>query len=163
MVESLFPVQENIRDKLRPIALAITHTIRPPMLSSDTNPEEQLPPVLGVATSNTLHSEVNFLRKGCGDDNICQSNLKLTYQFGTRPITSDLFTPLPKDDEEVSVFSLSDQRSVVLEVTVTNMPSEPLYPEKDGDDAHAAQLLVTLPDTLSYSGFRGQQVRHIVL
>uniref|UniRef100_A0A8C8CGA7 Integrin alpha-2 domain-containing protein n=1 Tax=Oncorhynchus tshawytscha TaxID=74940 RepID=A0A8C8CGA7_ONCTS len=149
---------ENIRDKLRPIALAITHTIRPPMLSSDTNPEEQLSPVLGVATSNTLHSEVNFLREGCGDDNICQSNLKLTYQFGTRPITSDLFTPLPKDDEEVSVFSLSDQRSVVLEVTVTNMPSEPLYPEKDGDDAHAAQLLVTLPDTLSYSGFRGQQV-----
>uniref|UniRef100_A0A8K9XNF4 Integrin subunit alpha 7 n=1 Tax=Oncorhynchus mykiss TaxID=8022 RepID=A0A8K9XNF4_ONCMY len=99
----------------------------------------------------------------CGDDNICQSNLKLTYQFGTRPVTSDLFTPLPKDDEEVSVFSLSDQRSVVLEVTVTNMPSEPLYPEKDGDDAHAAQLLVTLPDTLSYSGFRGQQVRHIVV
>uniref|UniRef100_A0A8C8C8U8 Integrin alpha-2 domain-containing protein n=1 Tax=Oncorhynchus tshawytscha TaxID=74940 RepID=A0A8C8C8U8_ONCTS len=153
-----FQLHENIRDKLRPIALAITHTIRPPMLSSDTNPEEQLSPVLGVATSNTLHSEVNFLREGCGDDNICQSNLKLTYQFGTRPITSDLFTPLPKDDEEVSVFSLSDQRSVVLEVTVTNMPSEPLYPEKDGDDAHAAQLLVTLPDTLSYSGFRGQQV-----
>uniref|UniRef100_A0A8C7CEZ9 Integrin subunit alpha 7 n=1 Tax=Oncorhynchus kisutch TaxID=8019 RepID=A0A8C7CEZ9_ONCKI len=101
---------------------------------------------------------VNFLREGCGDDKICQSNLKLTYQFGTRPPTSDLFTPLPRDDEEVAVFSLSDQRSVVLEVTVTNMPSDPLSPEEDGDDAHAAQLLVTLPDTLSYSGFRGQQV-----
>uniref|UniRef100_A0A8L0DQ17 Integrin subunit alpha 7 n=1 Tax=Oncorhynchus mykiss TaxID=8022 RepID=A0A8L0DQ17_ONCMY len=97
-------------------------------------------------------------REGCGDDKICQSNLKLTYQFGTRPPTSDLFTPLPRDDEEVAVFSLSDQRSVVLEVTVTNMPSDPLSPEEDGDDAHAAQLLVTLPDTLSYSGFRGQQV-----
>uniref|UniRef100_A0A4W5QZF1 Integrin subunit alpha 7 n=1 Tax=Hucho hucho TaxID=62062 RepID=A0A4W5QZF1_9TELE len=100
--------------------------------------------------------QVNFLREGCGEDNICQSNLKLTYQFGTRPITSDLFTPLPM--LKVSVFSLSDQRSVVLEVTVTNMPSDPLYPEKDGDDAHAAQLVVTVPDTLSYSGFRGQQV-----
>uniref|UniRef100_A0A673Z4I2 Integrin subunit alpha 7 n=1 Tax=Salmo trutta TaxID=8032 RepID=A0A673Z4I2_SALTR len=155
-----FQLHENIRDKLRPITLTITHTIKPPMFSSDTNPEEQhtLPPVLGVTPSNTLHSEVNFLREGCGDDNICQSNLKLTYQFGTRFITSDLFTPLPKDDEEVSVFSLSDQRSVVLEVTVTNMPSDSLYPEKDGDDAHAAQLVVTLPDTLSYSGFRGQQV-----
>uniref|UniRef100_A0A8C7SGG1 Integrin subunit alpha 7 n=1 Tax=Oncorhynchus mykiss TaxID=8022 RepID=A0A8C7SGG1_ONCMY len=151
---------DNIRDKLRPISLAITHTIRPPMFSSDTNPEERdtLPPVLSVSTSNTLHSEVNFLREGCGDDKICQSNLKLTYQFGTRPPTSDLFTPLPRDDEEVAVFSLSDQRSVVLEVTVTNMPSDPLSPEEDGDDAHAAQLLVTLPDTLSYSGFRGQQV-----
>uniref|UniRef100_A0A8C7CK43 Integrin subunit alpha 7 n=1 Tax=Oncorhynchus kisutch TaxID=8019 RepID=A0A8C7CK43_ONCKI len=155
-----FQLNENIRDKLRPISLAITHTIRPPMFSSETNPEERdtLPPVLSVSTSNTLHSEVNFLREGCGDDKICQSNLKLTYQFGTRPPTSDLFTPLPRDDEEVAVFSLSDQRSVVLEVTVTNMPSDPLSPEEDGDDAHAAQLLVTLPDTLSYSGFRGQQV-----
>uniref|UniRef100_A0A673Z2F3 Integrin subunit alpha 7 n=1 Tax=Salmo trutta TaxID=8032 RepID=A0A673Z2F3_SALTR len=153
-----FQLHENIRDKLRPITLTITHTIKPPMFSSDTNPEEQhtLPPVLGVTPSNTLHSEVNFLREGCGDDNICQSNLKLTYQFGTRFITSDLFTPLPK---LVGIlFSLSDQRSVVLEVTVTNMPSDSLYPEKDGDDAHAAQLVVTLPDTLSYSGFRGQQV-----
>uniref|UniRef100_A0A8C7CJN7 Integrin subunit alpha 7 n=1 Tax=Oncorhynchus kisutch TaxID=8019 RepID=A0A8C7CJN7_ONCKI len=158
IIIEFFPLQENIRDKLRPISLAITHTIRPPMFSSETNPEERdtLPPVLSVSTSNTLHSEVNFLREGCGDDKICQSNLKLTYQFGTRPPTSDLFTPL--DDEEVAVFSLSDQRSVVLEVTVTNMPSDPLSPEEDGDDAHAAQLLVTLPDTLSYSGFRGQQV-----
>uniref|UniRef100_A0A8C7W2V0 Integrin subunit alpha 7 n=1 Tax=Oncorhynchus mykiss TaxID=8022 RepID=A0A8C7W2V0_ONCMY len=160
LIIEFFPLQDNIRDKLRPISLAITHTIRPPMFSSDTNPEERdtLPPVLSVSTSNTLHSEVNFLREGCGDDKICQSNLKLTYQFGTRPPTSDLFTPLPRDDEEVAVFSLSDQRSVVLEVTVTNMPSDPLSPEEDGDDAHAAQLLVTLPDTLSYSGFRGQQV-----
>uniref|UniRef100_A0A673Z2I0 Integrin subunit alpha 7 n=1 Tax=Salmo trutta TaxID=8032 RepID=A0A673Z2I0_SALTR len=70
---------------------------------------------------------------------------------------------ISRDDEEVSVFSLSDQRSVVLEVTVTNMPSDSLYPEKDGDDAHAAQLVVTLPDTLSYSGFRGQQVHYIVV
>uniref|UniRef100_A0A673Z260 Integrin subunit alpha 7 n=1 Tax=Salmo trutta TaxID=8032 RepID=A0A673Z260_SALTR len=131
-----FQLHENIRDKLRPITLTITHTIKPPILSDML--------------------QVNFLREGCGDDNICQSNLKLTYQFGTRFITSDLFTPLPK---LVGIlFSLSDQRSVVLEVTVTNMPSDSLYPEKDGDDAHAAQLVVTLPDTLSYSGFRGQQV-----
>lgn len=38
--------------------------------------------------------QVNFLREGCGDDKICQSNLKLSYQFGN--LKSDLFTPLPK-------------------------------------------------------------------
>ncbi|KAL0977938.1 hypothetical protein UPYG_G00163520 [Umbra pygmaea] len=132
----------------------------PPMISLDTNPEDRdkLPPILSVATSSVLHSEVNFLREGCGDDQICQSNLGVIYQFGSRPPTSDLFTPLPRNEEGVSVFSLSDQRSMVLEVTVTNTPSDPLHPEEDGDDAHAAQLLVTLPDTLSYAGFRGQQV-----
>uniref|UniRef100_A0A665UB23 Integrin subunit alpha 7 n=1 Tax=Echeneis naucrates TaxID=173247 RepID=A0A665UB23_ECHNA len=95
--------------------------------------------------------KVNFLREGCGHDKICQSNLKLTHQFGTRPLTSDLFTPLPKDEDNVQVFSLSDQRLVVLEITVTNLPSDPLYPEEDGDDAHAAKLLISLSKTLSYA------------
>uniref|UniRef100_A0A9J7ZMQ2 Integrin alpha-2 domain-containing protein n=1 Tax=Cyprinus carpio carpio TaxID=630221 RepID=A0A9J7ZMQ2_CYPCA len=63
-----------------------------------------------------------------------------------------------RDESDVPVFSLSDQRSVVLEVTVTNMPSDPENPQEDGDDAHATQLLVSLPNTLSYSGLMGQQV-----
>lgn len=59
-----------------------------------------------------------------------------------------------RDEDDVQVLSLSDQRLVVLEITVTNMPSNPLFPEEDGDDAHAAQLLITLPPTLSYAGSR---------
>ncbi|XP_077386386.1 integrin alpha-7 isoform X2 [Festucalex cinctus] len=151
-----FQLHENIRDKLRPISLAITHTIKPvpPRRHSGAKRLEKLAPVLNVSPSNTLHSEVNFLREGCGSDKICQSNLKLSYRFGTRPLTSDLFTPLPRDEDDVQVFSLSDQRVVVLEITVTNTPSDPLRPEEDGDDAHAAQLLVSLPKTLSYAGSR---------
>ncbi|XP_034389283.1 integrin alpha-7 isoform X2 [Cyclopterus lumpus] len=157
-----FQLHENIRDKLRPISLAITHTIKsvPPRRHSGAKRLEKLAPVLSVSPSNTLHSEVNFLREGCGSDKICQSNLKLSYQFGTRPLTSDLFTPLPKDEDDVQVFSLSDQRLVVLEISVTNIPSDPLLPEEDGDDAHAAQLLISLPNTLSYAGSRiTQQMR----
>ncbi|XP_038553092.1 integrin alpha-7 isoform X2 [Micropterus salmoides] len=151
-----FQLHESIRDKLRPISLAITHTIKPvpPRRHSGAKRLEKLAPVLSVSPSNTLHSEVNFLREGCGSDKICQSNLKLSYQFGTRPLTSDLFSPLPKDEDDVQVFSLSEQRLVVLEITVTNMPSDPLHPDEDGDDAHAAQLLISLPNTLSYAGSR---------
>ncbi|KAL6112204.1 itga7 [Pungitius sinensis] len=151
-----FQLHENIRDKLRPISLAITHTIKPvpPRRHSSAKRLEKLPPVLSVSPSNTLHSEVNFRREGCGMDKICQSNLQLRYQFGTRPLTSDLFTPLPKDEDDVQVFSLSDQRLVVLEITVTNAPSDPLHPGEDGDDAHAAQLFIYLPKTLSYAGSR---------
>ncbi|XP_037629562.1 integrin alpha-7 isoform X1 [Sebastes umbrosus] len=151
-----FQLHENIRDKLRPISLAITHTIKtvPPRRHSGAKRLEKLAPILSVSPSNTLHSEVNFLREGCGTDRICQSNLKLGYQFGTRPLNSDLFTPLPKDEDDVQVFSLSDQRLVVLEITVTNTPSDPLHPDEDGDDAHAAQLLISIPNTLSYAGSR---------
>lgn len=62
--------------------------------------------------------------------------------------------PPHRDEDDVQVFSLSDQRLVVLEITVTNMPSDPLNPDEDGDDAHATQLLITLPNTLSYAGSR---------
>uniref|UniRef100_A0A8C1RTR4 Integrin subunit alpha 7 n=1 Tax=Cyprinus carpio TaxID=7962 RepID=A0A8C1RTR4_CYPCA len=104
----------------------------------------------------TVGEMVNFVREGCGEDKICQSNLQLSYQFGTKAPISNAFIPL--DESDVPVFSLSDQRSVVLEVTVTNMPSDPENPQEDGDDAHATQLLVSLPNTLSYSGLMGQQV-----
>ncbi|KAI2659553.1 Integrin alpha-7 [Labeo rohita] len=155
-----FVVQENIQDKLRPVSLAITHTIRRSRHHQHTGHKHhnQLSPVLSLSPSNTLYSEVNFVREGCGEDKICQSNLQLSYQFGTKAPISNAFTPLPRDESDVPVFSLSDQRSVVLEVTVTNMPSDPENPQKDGDDAHAAQLLVSLPNTLSYSGLMGQQV-----
>ncbi|CAL8338980.1 unnamed protein product [Lota lota] len=153
---AVFQLHENLGDKLRPISLAITHTIKPvpPRRHSGSKRLEKLAPILNLSPSNTLHSEVNFLREGCGDDKICQSNLKLSYQFGTRPLNSDLFTPLPKDDEGVQVFSMTDQRSVVLEITITNSPSDPRDPDEDGDDAHAAQLLISLPPTLSYMGSR---------
>ncbi|XP_077060636.1 integrin alpha-7 isoform X1 [Siphateles boraxobius] len=153
-------VQENILDKLRPVSLAITHTIRRSRHRHHTGHKHhnQLSPVLSPSPSNTLYSEVNFVREGCGEDKICQSNLQLVYQFGTKAPISNAFTPLPRDGSDVPVFSLSDQRSVVLEVTVTNMPSDPETPQEDGDDAHAAQLMVSLPNTLSYSGIMGPQV-----
>ncbi|KAJ8378289.1 hypothetical protein AAFF_G00244240 [Aldrovandia affinis] len=150
-------LQENLRDKLRPISLVMTHSIKRKQSPLHAKLGE-LSPVLSPVHSSTLHTEVNFLREGCGDDKICQSNLQLSYQFGTRPTTSDVFTPLPIDEEGMPVFSLSDWISLALEVNVTNMPSDPGAPQEDGDDAHAAQLLVSLPTTLPYSGFRGPLV-----
>uniref|UniRef100_A0A3B3CK78 Integrin subunit alpha 7 n=1 Tax=Oryzias melastigma TaxID=30732 RepID=A0A3B3CK78_ORYME len=150
-----FQLHEGIQDKLRPITLTITHTIkRVPPRRHSAKKLERLPPVLSISPSNALNLEVNFLREGCGLDKICQSNLQLKYQFGTRPLSSDLFTPLPRDEDGVQVFSLSDQQLVVLEITITNKPSDPHQPEDDGDDAHVAQLLISLPNTLSYSGSR---------
>lgn len=41
-----------------------------------------------------------------------------------------------------------------MEITVTNIPSDPRNPKKDGDDAHEAKLIATFPDTLTYSAYR---------
>lgn len=37
---------------------------------------------------------------------------------------------------------------------MTNGPSDPRNPRKDGDDAHEAKLIATFPDTLTYSAYR---------
>lgn len=49
---------------------------------------------------------------------------------------------------------LKDQKDIALEITVTNGPSDPRNPRKDGDDAHEAKLVATFPDTLTYSAYR---------
>ncbi|XP_039603290.1 integrin alpha-7 isoform X1 [Polypterus senegalus] len=159
-----FQLQENIRDKLRPISVSFTYSIKDARLGHQLiNQLGALLPVLNAAIPNTVHTEVNFLREGCGDDKICQSNLRLAFRFGRRAPGSDNFIPLDIEEEDgIPVFAISHQKDVALEVTVTNHPSNPRKPMADGDDAHAAQLLVHLPDSLSYSGFRGPQDKQLV-
>ncbi|XP_031423123.1 integrin alpha-7 isoform X2 [Clupea harengus] len=153
-----FQLKESLYDKLRPISLAITHTIKHTHHHQHVGPAHlgMLTPVLSASVSNTLMSEVNFLREGCGLDKVCHSNLQLSCTFGTRAQLTDSFNPLPLDEDGLPLLSLSDQKTVVLEVEVSNFPSDPLDPQNDGDDAHAAKLQFVLPETLSYSHIRGQ-------
>lgn len=59
-----------------------------------------------------------------------------------------------RDLDGTALFALSGQPFIGLELTVTNLPSDPARPQADGDDAHEAQLLATLPASLRYSGVR---------
>ena len=49
---------------------------------------------------------------------------------------------------------MSDQKDVALEIHVTNMPSDPTEPQRDGDDAHEAVLTARFPHELPYSAVR---------
>ncbi|XP_078390844.1 integrin alpha-7-like isoform X2 [Cetorhinus maximus] len=156
-------LQENIRDKLRPIPVTLTYAIKE-VRRKKKQTERQLAhlmPVLNASISNTFREEVNFLREGCGLDKICQSNLQMKYSFNTRT-NDDKFDLLPLDEQGRQVFSLSDQKDIALEITVTNLPSDPSSPTKDGDDAHEAVLVANFPDTLSYSAFRSFQDKNLV-
>ncbi|XP_038642519.1 integrin alpha-7 isoform X2 [Scyliorhinus canicula] len=151
-------LQDNIRDKLRPIPVTLTYVIKE-VRRKKKQAERQLAhlmPVLNARDSNTFREEVNFLREGCGPDKICQSNLQLTYTFGTKNDT-DSFQPLPFNEQGRQVFSLSNQKDIALRIIATNLPSDPKNPMKDGDDAHEAVLIANFPDTLSYSAFRSTQ------
>ncbi|KAK7919786.1 hypothetical protein WMY93_011070 [Mugilogobius chulae] len=90
----------------------------------------------------TQRTEINF-QKQCGADNRCSSNLQLTAQY-----VDDKEKPYPRQgDFQVFQYS-SDIRLIWLHVDVTNIASA----GKLAEDAHQAELNVTIPEALRYSG-----------
>ncbi|ELK04704.1 Integrin alpha-6 [Pteropus alecto] len=153
MEETLW-LQENIRDKLRPIPITASVEIQEPNSRRRVNSLPEVFPILNSNEPTTVHTDVHFLKEGCGDDNVCNSNLKLEYKFCTREGNQDKFSYLPISQKGIPELVLKDQKDIALEITVTNSPSNPRSPTKDGDDAHEAKLIATFPDTLTYSAYR---------
>uniref|UniRef100_A0A674CUE7 Integrin, alpha 6b n=1 Tax=Salmo trutta TaxID=8032 RepID=A0A674CUE7_SALTR len=138
-------LQENIKDKLRGIPIDVTVEIKNSKRKRRALPE--LPPILDSNEPITARAEVSFLKEGCGSDNVCQSNVQLQHRFCYREPNKDVFHPLPIEDG-VPVVSLSDQKDIALEITVTN---------QNGDDAHEAALVASFPPSLSYSASRSDK------
>uniref|UniRef100_A0A8C3KKJ7 Integrin subunit alpha 7 n=1 Tax=Calidris pygmaea TaxID=425635 RepID=A0A8C3KKJ7_9CHAR len=153
-VTATFQLQDSIRDKLRPIAVTLAYGIRGAGTPRTHRTEGEgclecprPPPCVCVPP------QVHFLKQGCGDDKICQSNLQLHFQFCARLGDAD-FLPLPRGEDGTAIFAMSDQKDVALEIQVTNLPSDPAEPQRDGDDAHEALLTATFPPELPYSALR---------
>uniref|UniRef100_A0A8C7R1D2 Integrin subunit alpha 6 n=1 Tax=Oncorhynchus mykiss TaxID=8022 RepID=A0A8C7R1D2_ONCMY len=144
-------LQDNIRDKLRGIPIEVSVGIQGTKRQKRQNALPQLVPILDHSQPSKVVTEVNFLKEGCGTDNICQSNLQLEYRFCSKEPNQEVFPPLQMLDGEqngLPVISLSDQKDIALEVTVKN---------RNGDDAHEAKLVGMFPNALSFSGFRSQK------
>uniref|UniRef100_A0A8C5C4Y8 Integrin subunit alpha 6 n=1 Tax=Gadus morhua TaxID=8049 RepID=A0A8C5C4Y8_GADMO len=138
-------LQENIKDKLRGIPVEVSVGV---VGTKRHKRQQELPalvPVVDPSQPSRVAAELNFLKEGCGRDNICQSNLQLHFKFCSKENNQEVFTPLPIENG-TPVFSMSEQKTdLALQVTVKN---------RNGDDAHEAKLVGSFPESLSYSGFR---------
>uniref|UniRef100_A0A8C6RID0 Integrin alpha-7 n=1 Tax=Nannospalax galili TaxID=1026970 RepID=A0A8C6RID0_NANGA len=155
--DTMFQLQENVKDKLRAIVVNFSYSLQTPRLRRQAPGQGLLPvaPILNAHQPSTQRVEIHFLKQGCGEDKICQSNLQLVQARFCARVSDTEFQPLPMDvDGTTALFALSGQPFIALELMVTNLPSDPGQPQADGDDAHEAQLLVTLPASLHYSGVR---------
>ncbi|XP_037703067.1 integrin alpha-7 isoform X8 [Choloepus didactylus] len=155
--DAMLQLQENVKDKLRAIVVTLSYSLQTSRLRRQA-PGQGLPPVVPILNAHqpsTQRAEIHFLKQGCGEDKICQSNLQLVQARFCARVSDTEFQPLPMDaDGTTALFALSGQPFIGLELKVTNLPSDPAQPQADGDDAHEAQLLVTLPASLHYSGVR---------
>lgn len=151
--DTVLHLQEHIKDRLRQIPVSVTvdiKNVRRKKRQSSSLPE--LMPIQNANEPKKVTAEVQFLKEGCGEDNVCNSNMKISYKFFTKD-GPDSYTEL-KSENGVPVLALQNQKAIALEVTVTNKPSDPNNPKKDGDDAHEARLIADLPSTLSFSSFK---------
>ncbi|XP_038127018.1 integrin alpha-6-like [Cyprinodon tularosa] len=138
-------IEEGIKDKLLAIPIDV-------LVNIDGNANRkrrqtqasQLTPILDAKDVKTTRTEVEFLKEGCGNDGVCNSNLKLEYRYGYTTLDEDIFTPVNMD-KGVPTISLSTSKSVALEVTVTN---------KDGEDAYEAFVIGYFPRAMTYSVYR---------
>ncbi|XP_037636914.1 integrin alpha-6-like [Sebastes umbrosus] len=133
----------DIKDRLHSIPVSITVSL---WSSSQTTRRiaglPDLTPVLNLYQQKSTVSEIVLINKGCGRDNICQSNLELQYNFCSRETQNneDVFKSLNREDG-VAVITPSDE-DIALGITVTN---------RNGDDAHQSHSIISLPETLHYS------------
>uniref|UniRef100_A0A8C5EW58 Integrin alpha-6-like n=1 Tax=Gouania willdenowi TaxID=441366 RepID=A0A8C5EW58_GOUWI len=136
--------QENIKDKLHGIPIDVSVEINDATRKRRQSSNGPLKPVLDANEPPTTRSQVNFLKEGCGGDNVCESNLQVKHRFGHRSTDQDTFTPLELENG-IPVISLSDQNNIALEIKVTN---------PDGDDAHEASINASFPRSLTYAAYR---------
>uniref|UniRef100_A0A3B4WC29 Integrin, alpha 3b n=1 Tax=Seriola lalandi dorsalis TaxID=1841481 RepID=A0A3B4WC29_SERLL len=142
VLNSWVNLQEPVRDKLEPVVFSLNMSLHEPKPKSRRSFQNlDFFPVLSQEQKLTQRTEINF-QKECGSDNKCSSNLKLRAQF----VDSN---KKPQGKFQVLQFN-SNMRTVSLMVKVTNIPSA----GKVAEDAHQAMLNITIPEALSYSGFR---------
>ncbi|XP_042350253.1 integrin alpha-6 isoform X2 [Plectropomus leopardus] len=141
-------LKDNIKDKMRSIPIEVSAEIVGTKRQKTKNSLPQLMPILDSSQPSKDVFEVNFVKEGCGSDNVCRSNLKMEYKLYYKQSNLDVYSPLHTKNN-IPVFHLSyERKDLAVHVTVDNM---------NADDAYEAKLVGTFPDTLSYSGVRSHQ------
>uniref|UniRef100_A0A8C8A1I5 Integrin, alpha 6a n=1 Tax=Oryzias sinensis TaxID=183150 RepID=A0A8C8A1I5_9TELE len=134
-------VQDNIKDKVRPIFIEVSADIIPAMEKTTKNGLPTLAPILDPFKPNT---SIVFVKEGCQDSYICYSNLKMNCSLHYKQ--SNEFVPLGKNKNNVAEFVLNyERKDLALLVNVTN---------SGGDYAYETKLAGSFPRGLEYSGVR---------
>uniref|UniRef100_A0A3B3XME5 Uncharacterized protein n=1 Tax=Poecilia mexicana TaxID=48701 RepID=A0A3B3XME5_9TELE len=132
-------MKDNIKDKMHGIPIDVSVNIQNAKRKRRQAQNAPLAPVLDP-------KDVAFLKDGCGDNDVCKSNLMLKYRYVCKD--GDKVDSLEMENG-VPVISLSGQKSAALEVTVTN---------QKGDDAYEAFVVANFPRSVTYATYMLGQV-----
>uniref|UniRef100_A0AAV2LG01 Integrin alpha-2 domain-containing protein n=1 Tax=Knipowitschia caucasica TaxID=637954 RepID=A0AAV2LG01_KNICA len=141
-----------LRDKLEPVVFSLNVSIneqKPKSRRALQNLDAY--PIFSQEQKLTQRTEIHFLKE-CGADNTCSSNLQLSAQY-----VDDREKAYPRQGRFQVFHYSSDIKLIWLKVEVTNVASG----GKLAEDAHQAELNMTVPEALKYSGVREAQDRPV--
>uniref|UniRef100_S4RR32 Integrin subunit alpha 6 n=1 Tax=Petromyzon marinus TaxID=7757 RepID=S4RR32_PETMA len=136
-------VHDHVKDKLRPIPLHLHYEVQEARWEKSEAAMGELLPTLNASVANPLRTEVNFVKEGCGEDKVCQSELSFNFSFCSHVKNTDTLS-LCASEGGRPLFLVGQHKGLALNVSLRNM----------GDDAHETHLLLALPSGLSYRGYR---------
>nr|XP_056720598.1 integrin alpha-3 [Euleptes europaea] len=138
-------LREDIRDKLNPIAFSMNYSLaeKPMTFQLGLRSLDKFP-VLNEDQHREEHTEIQF-QKECGIDSVCNSNLQIQAVFA-----NEQNQVLPRRHGTQVLQYSREVKKLHLNVTVTNFPST----ATNGEDAHEAQLNITVPPSLLPSSVR---------
>lgn len=143
-------VEEPVRDKLEPVVFSLNLSLQEQKQKSRRIQNLDSYPVLSQE-QNLTYATIHF-QKECGADNKCSSNLQVAAQF------VDHKEKPYRRQEKLQVLQFNRNMKILrMKVEVTNFPS----PGRLAEDAHQAELNVSLPAALTYSGVRSEG-HHVV-
>ncbi|XP_029954152.1 integrin alpha-3b [Salarias fasciatus] len=143
-------LEEPLRDKLEPVVFSLNLTLHEHTPTSKRLQNLDFHPVLSQE-QNLTHATIQF-QKECGTDNKCTSNLQVAAQY-----VDHRERPFRRQDKFQVLQFNKNMKILRLKVEVTNFES----PGRLAEDAHDAELNVTLPSALSYSAVRYES-SHVV-
>ncbi|KAM8836033.1 integrin alpha-3b isoform 2-T3 [Spinachia spinachia] len=139
-------VMAPVRDKLQPVVFSLSLSLGEQNLKSRRSLQNlDSFPIISQEQKLTQRAEINF-QSECGLDNKCSSNLQLKAHFA-----DEEYQPYPRYGKFQKLQFNSNMKIIRLMVNVTNLATAA---GKLGEDAHQAELNVTIPDALIYSGVR---------
>uniref|UniRef100_A0A8C4Q5E5 Integrin alpha-2 domain-containing protein n=1 Tax=Eptatretus burgeri TaxID=7764 RepID=A0A8C4Q5E5_EPTBU len=115
-IEPKVLIQNDMKDKLRPVNMKFRYDIEEQQVRRRALDGINKPV---LETSNSFFTiKIPFLKKGCGGDNICNSNLKLNYEYFEG--SNEVFVPM-KSKQGKFILHSKNTTSLALKITVTNI------------------------------------------
>ncbi|KAJ8254572.1 hypothetical protein COCON_G00211840 [Conger conger] len=139
--EHTLTLVEPLLDKLQPVVFSLSVSLyeQKPRAQARLQNLDAFP-ILDPKQEVVGKTEINFLKE-CGSDNRCSSNLQLEATF-----TNEQEVPFPSEGGHQVMQFNSSVKNLLLLVDVTNLAA----PGRLAEDAHQAELNITIPPALSY-------------